>query len=202
MKEFMFFQVGHSRFCLELSFIKSVYRISDISETLEKETREQQDFFICIIDGRQIPLYDFSIIFDIKQSDYDPEFHKVIRIELGNNILALRVDHVDGVAEIMENLITPLPPAVKGKTLEWFPHVLQYEGDLVPVLNPWGMAGIKLEQDDDKNNINDKLDFFFSNMINQEHLVNIFTISLKHVLGKILTREFKNMKTLLGKHEQ
>ena len=198
MKEFMFFQVGHLRFCLELPFIKSVHRISDISKT--KDNMEKQDFFTCILDGKQMPLYDFSVIFDIKNFTYDPEFHKVIRIELDNTPLALRVNHVDGVAEIMEHMIIPLPPVIKGKTLKWFPYVLKYEGNLIPVLNPWGMTGIKsvkdLVKEDNKNN---KLDIFFLNMINPEHFVNIFTISLRHVLKKVLNRELKTMKTLLDK---
>lgn len=203
MKEFMLFQVGHLRFCLELPYIKSVYRISDISG-ISGKNKENKDFLVCILDNRKVPLYDFSIIFDIKHSAYDPEFHKVIRIELENDIIALRVDHVDGVAEVMENLVTPLPPVIKGKTLEWFPHVLQFEQELIPVLNPRGMTVFRpdvTETDDEKTceALNNELDSLFLNMINQDELANRFVVSLEQVLGKCLYRELSNFKSLMGK---
>jgi len=98
-----------------------------------------------VVDGKEIPLYDLSSIFEKKMSSYESDSKKAIRIESAGRSLLLAVDRIDRVVSVDSVQIKPIPPIFKGLSVSCFPHVLKHKDKLILVLNPKGIEQAEQE---------------------------------------------------------
>ncbi|MEZ4527268.1 MAG: chemotaxis protein CheW [Desulfobacterales bacterium] len=144
MKEIMLFQAGKVQFGLDLSWVKGVYRAADLSELPGRDEPAREGVRSCRLpDGAEMPLYDFPILFGMPSTalpGFSP-YRKVIRLEAESASLVLLADHIDRVVEASGEQIAALPPVFGEKARKWFPYIFQSDMQLIPLLDPRGMAG-------------------------------------------------------------
>jgi chemotaxis signal transduction protein len=118
-------------------------------------------------------------------------------LQIRNRYIALRVDHIEGVAETEANRFADLPPVFTGKTRTWFPRILIYQEALIPLLDPAGMAGLKEEELPEFSTEDTRIlpDDFLAQIITGESLQNHMTEAIQRALADVLVHEMQQAKT-------
>lgn len=131
MRELMLFQAGGYRLALGLEPVRGIHPLGDLRPAGPGR---------CRLEGREMDLHDLPRRLGGPESG--ATHSRVIRMEVAETPLALRVDGVDRVAWVAEERIVPLPEAFAGRPARWFPAVVRAEDGLALLLSPEGMLGI------------------------------------------------------------
>jgi chemotaxis signal transduction protein len=131
MRELMLFQAGGYRLALGLGPVRGIHPPGDLRPAGPGR---------CRLEGREMDLHDLSRRLGGPESGAAQP--RVIRMEVAETPLALRVDGVDRVDRVAEERIVPLPEAFAGRPARWFPAVVRTDDGLALLLSPEGMLGI------------------------------------------------------------
>jgi chemotaxis signal transduction protein len=132
MRELMLFQAGGYRLALGLEPVRAIHPLGDLRPAGPGR---------CRLEGREMDLHDLPRRLGGPESGA-AHHPRVIRMEVAETALALRVDGVDRVAWVDEERIVPLPEAFAGRPAQWFPAVVRADDGLALLLSPEGMLGI------------------------------------------------------------
>ena len=138
MRELLLFQVGKMQFGVDLHLTRSIEPMKPIVfEQPADSSRMAQS-----IDDQETRLYDLSELFEQKTFSGDSDNRKVIIVTVEGNPVGLIVDRVDRVVSADDSRIEMLPSIFEGPSRLCFPGVLQYEDQLVLVLDPAGIISV------------------------------------------------------------
>lgn len=143
MTELLLFQSGKRKLGIELALIKNILK----GESEAGDTRQRTKYEMRQIDGRTIPAVDLACILEDDPSDADLLNSKIIVVDAGDTVLALKVDHLFGrVLTVSDDSIFPLPPVLSRPLLTYFSSVLNQDNELVLLLNPEAIADMFSEK--------------------------------------------------------
>ncbi len=131
MRELMLFQAGGYRLALGLGPVRGIHPPGDLRPAGPGR---------CRLEGRDMDLHDLAR--RLGGPGGEAAHPRVIRMEVAETTLALRVDGVDRVARVAEERIVPLPDVFSGRPAQWFPAVVRIDDGLALLLSPEGMLGI------------------------------------------------------------
>ena len=138
MREMLLFKVGKMQFGVDLHLTSSIEPLKPfVFEQPADSPRMAQS-----IDDQETRLYDLSELFDQKTLTGDSDNRKVIIVAVEGDPVGLIVDRVDRVVSADDSRIEMLPSIFKGPSTLCFPGVLQYEDQLVLVLDPAGIVSV------------------------------------------------------------
>ena len=142
MERLIFFQVGNVQFGLDMSLTRSI----ETASTLLAKQPGLYNGGALVLDGDEIPLYDFTRVFGDSVSSQGHETKKVMLVQAKKQLVAMVVDRVERVLEVESDQIEPLPPIFHGPARICFPRVLKREEHLILILNPEGFEEVGWER--------------------------------------------------------
>lgn len=118
IQKIVLFKVGQRRYGIQMPHVKNIQGAGDISESLK------------------VPRFDLSSLFGEDRLSGTLETKKLIMVNQDDQQLALMVDAVDGVVNVEDHSIVPLPPVFDGHARSCFPLIYHHKGHVVLLINP------------------------------------------------------------------
>ena len=152
MEKLLLFRIGNRQFGMNLPLIRSIYKTDAFFEKkAEKRGSDEmvqvpdlnQQSETLFIDGKEIPLYDLSLLLSEGSAVSDSDGERVMLIDIHGHFIAIKVDRVANVVSVAGDRIEPLPPVFGNPSLIYFPRVLKQADTLILILDPDGIEKIR-----------------------------------------------------------
>jgi len=111
---------------------------------LEPTTRLRLEPTTLFIDGKEIPLYDLSLLFSEGSAVSDSDGKRIMLIDIQGHFIAVKADRIENVVSVAGDRIEPLPPVFGNPSLICFPRVLKHADTLILLLDIEGIERSKI----------------------------------------------------------
>ena len=115
-------------FCVDMQYIESIHKGTASTRSFLSELKKNGN-------ESTHKIFSLSRLID-KERKEKSEQQKLIMLRSKDCIVGLLVDSIGPPAELADNSILPLPPALTKKCFDYFPEVAVIEGAAVPLLTP------------------------------------------------------------------
>jgi chemotaxis signal transduction protein len=200
MRELMKFSVNGRFFAVELRTVKAIHRQADLIEhhpSPEKNPGHRR--MVNLPEGYAAFIFDLRKLFQgLPEAIQNGETtqaqptDKMIITEHSGYVLALQVDHVEGVVQTDEPGIEPLPPVFRGKSLQWFPKILHIGQELILLFNPEELVKQVQHEEEFEKKVG-WLQSLFSEAIHEETLEEMMSRSVQTRLREVMESEFRSL---------
>ncbi|OQX28431.1 MAG: hypothetical protein BWK80_00040 [Desulfobacteraceae bacterium IS3] len=159
MNELLLFHAGNRQFGVALPLVRSIQGAKSLFEEPADGEHEPSDAeppprcshsYVRMPESEfPVPIYDLSAILGGSLPSESSENRKVMFVVVQDHHIALKVDRVERVISVEKDRIELNSPVFAGNALTWFPRVLKHDDNLILLLNPGGILGIKEEYSED-----------------------------------------------------
>ncbi len=136
---------------MNLSLIRSIYKTDAFFEG-QAEKRDSGERALnqteqtLFIDGKEIPLYDLSLLLSEGSAVSDSDGKRIMLTDIQGHFIAVKADRIENVISVAGDRIEPLPPVFGNPSLICFPRVLKQADTLILLLDIEGIEKSKISQ--------------------------------------------------------
>ncbi len=137
------FQLGDQVYGFEIS---SVNTIENYIKEKSKDDMPENVKGVISLRGQTIPVYSLRRKFKMEEKEPDKDT-KYIIVESNDIVIAYEVDGVNRIVDFGANQVFDAPAIIKNKDTTYIKNLVNYEGNLVIIMEPDGILSDKEQKE-------------------------------------------------------